>query len=41
MTKLERFLAKQIPEALEKTGFDFNRWDEWRQLWTKCSLAVI
>lgn len=29
MTKLERFLAKQTPEALEKAGFDFNRWDGW------------
>lgn len=29
MTKLERFLAKQTPEALEKVGFNFNRWDGW------------
>lgn len=25
----ERRIAKQTPEALEKTGFDFNRWDGW------------
>lgn len=29
MTKLECFLAKQSPEALEKAGFDFDRWDGW------------
>lgn len=29
MTKLERFLAKQTPEALEKTGFNFDRSDGW------------
>ncbi len=29
MTKLERFLAKQTPEALEKAGFNFDRSDGW------------
>lgn len=28
MTKLELFLAKQTPEALEKAGFNFDRLDE-------------